>query len=54
MLESNKVPYKALELDRMSDESHQIREALQEFTHSKRFPILFVGGDYIGGYENLE
>ncbi len=44
----------ALDLGKLSDESHKIRDALLEFTHSKRFPILFIGDDYIGGLEDLQ
>ena len=57
MLEQQRVPYEAIDVDREfpGDERLVIENALHEYTQAKVvFPSVFVGNDYIGDLHDLE
>ena len=56
LLENVRVPYKAIDVDKMfpGEQHNVIKEALFEYTQSKQLPSVFVGNDYIGTLTDLE
>ncbi len=55
ILEREKVPYQAIEIDKLrGEDQQQVKNALQEFTHSKVQPSVFIGSEYIGHFEELQ
>lgn len=47
------VRYLAVELDRIS-EGGAIQNALAELTHQRTVPNIFIGGEHVGGYSELQ
>lgn len=48
-LDSMQIPYKKV----MIDNNNNIKEKLIEFTKCKTVPQLFIGGKFIGGYNDF-
>ncbi|RRT63959.1 hypothetical protein BHE74_00038618, partial [Ensete ventricosum] len=46
------VGFKVIELDLESDGS-DIQSALAEWTAQRKLPIVFIGGNHIGGFERM-
>ena len=56
LLEKEKVPYEAIVVDKefLGEQKKAIIEALFEYTHTKLFPSVFVGNDFLGNFSDLE
>ena len=51
------MPYEKINVDKDfpgEEQKRMIKEALFEYTHSKVFPSVFAGGEYLGTLSDLE
>ena len=53
MLNQEKIPYQATDVDKMSNQD-EMKKCLQQQTGSTTFPQVFVGGKYVGGLDTLK